>query len=103
MVMFTGFQAAGTRGRKLLDGDREIKIHGEMVQVNAQIAQINSMSAHADADELMRWLQGFSRPPRLTCVVHGEPATSEAFADRIRRELQWRVVVPDYLQAVELP
>ena len=61
-VLFSGFQAAGTRGRKLLEGEREIKIHGEMVPVNAQIAQLHSMSAHADSDELMRWLKGFKRP-----------------------------------------
>jgi metallo-beta-lactamase family protein len=102
-VLFSGFQAAGTRGRKLVEGDREIKIHGEMVQVNAEIAQLHSMSAHADAGELMRWLRGFSHPPKLTCVVHGEPETAETFAGRIRNELQWSVVVPDYLQAVELP
>jgi metallo-beta-lactamase family protein len=102
-VLFSGYQAAGTRGRKLLEGEREIKIHGEMVQVNAQIAQVQSMSAHADADELMRWLGGFSRPPRLTCVVHGEPEAEEAFAERIRTDLHWTVVVPDYMQAVELP
>jgi metallo-beta-lactamase family protein len=102
-VLFAGFQAAGTRGRKLLDGEREIKIHGELVQVNAEIAQLHSMSAHADAGELMRWLKGFGRPPRLTSVVHGEPAASDAFADRIRRDLQWPVVVPEYLQAIELP
>jgi metallo-beta-lactamase family protein len=102
-VLFAGFQAAGTRGRKLLDGEREIKIHGETVQVNAEIAQLQSMSAHADAGELIRWLKGFVRPPRLTSVVHGEPSASDAFADRIRRDLQWHVVVPEYLQAVELP
>jgi len=102
-VLFSGYQAEGTRGRKLLDGAREIKIHGELVQVNAEIAQLHSLSAHADAGELMRWLGGFSRPPRLTCVVHGEPAASDALADRIRRERQWPVVVPEYLQAVELP
>jgi len=102
-VLFSGFQAAGTRGRKLLDGEREVKIHGEMVQVNAQIAQLHSMSAHADAGELMRWLGGFARPPRLTCVVHGEPETADTFAERIRQELRWTVVVPEYLQAVELP
>lgn len=102
-VLFTGFQAAGTRGRKLLEGEREIRIHGAMVQVNAQVAQLHSMSAHADADELMRWLEGFSRPPKLTCVVHGEPEAADAFAGRIRDELRWSVVVPDYLQALELP
>jgi metallo-beta-lactamase family protein len=102
-VLFSGFQAAGTRGRRLVDGEREVKIRGEMVQVNAQVAQLHSMSAHADAGELMRWLGGFSRPPRLTCVVHGEPETAETFAGRIRHELHWEVVVPDYLQAIELP
>jgi metallo-beta-lactamase family protein len=102
-VLFSGFQAAGTRGRKLVEGEREIKIHGEMVQVNAEIAQLHSMSAHADAGELMRWLRGFSHPPKLTCVVHGEPETAETFAGRIRNELHWSVIVPDYLQAVELP
>ncbi len=102
-VLFSGYQAEGTRGRKLLEGEREIKIHGELVPVNAEIAQLHTMSAHADADELMRWLGGFSRPPRLTCVVHGEPPAADALAGRIRGELKWPVVVPEYLQAVELP
>ncbi len=102
-ILFTGFQAEGTRGRRLVDGEREVKIHGELVPVAATIAQLHSMSAHADAEELMRWLHGFARPPRLTCVVHGEPQTAETFAERIRRELGWSVVVPEYLQAVELP
>ena len=101
-VLFSGFQAEGTRGRRLLDGEQEIKIHGEMVPVHAEIAQLHSMSAHADADELMRWLRGFTRPPKLTCVVHGEPQTAAAFADRIHRELRWPVVVPEYLQTIEL-
>ena len=102
-ILFTGFQAEGTRGRRLVDGEREVKIHGELVPVSAAIAQVHSMSAHADADELMRWLRGFARPPRLTCVVHGEPRTAAIFADRVRRELGWTVAVPEYLQAVELP
>ncbi len=102
-VLFSGYQAEGTRGRKLLEGEREIKIHGEMVAVNAEIAQLHTMSAHADAGELLRWLGGFKRPPRLTCVVHGEPAAADALAGRIRGDLQWPVIVPEYLQAVELP
>jgi metallo-beta-lactamase family protein len=102
-VLFSGYQAEGTRGRQLLDGEREVKIHGEMVGVKAEIAQLQSMSAHADQNELMRWLGGFTRPPRLTCVVHGEPAACDALAARIRQERSWSVVVPDYLQAVELP
>jgi metallo-beta-lactamase family protein len=102
-VLFSGYQAEGTRGRQLLDGEREVKIHGEMVGVKAEIAQLQSMSAHADQNELMRWLSGFKHPPRLTCVVHGEPAASDALADRIRGELRWSVVIPEYLQAIELP
>jgi metallo-beta-lactamase family protein len=102
-ILFSGFQAAGTRGRKLLDGDREVKIHGQMVPVAAQISQLHSMSAHADAGELIRWLRGFTRAPKLTCVVHGEPETADTFATRIRETLQWTVTVPDYLQAIELP
>jgi metallo-beta-lactamase family protein len=102
-VLFSGFQAEGTRGRRLLDGEQEVKIHGEMVAVHAEIAQLRSMSAHADADELMRWLRGFTRPPKLTCVVHGEPQTAATFADRVHRELGWPVVVPEYSQTIELP
>jgi metallo-beta-lactamase family protein len=102
-ILFTGYQAEGTRGRSLLDGDTEVKMHGQLVQVKAEIAHLQSMSAHADSNELLRWLKGFTRPPRLTCVVHGEPAASDALADRIRRELCWNVVVPEYLQSVELP
>jgi metallo-beta-lactamase family protein len=102
-VLFCGYQAEGTRGRQLLDGAGEVKIHGEMVGVKAEIAQLQSMSAHADQNELMRWLRGFKRPPRLTCVVHGEADASEALAGRIRQDLGWATLVPDYLQAVELP
>jgi len=102
-ILFTGYQAEGTRGRRLVDGEREVKIHGEMVPVAATIAQLHSMSAHADADELMRWLRGFARPPKLTCVVHGESRTADTFAERVRRELGWTVAVPGYLQALELP
>jgi metallo-beta-lactamase family protein len=102
-VLFSGYQAEGTRGRRLLDGEREIKIHGEMIDVKAEVAQLQSMSAHADAGELMRWLRGIRRPPRLTCVVHGESPACDALAGRIRDELGWPVVVPDYLQSIELP
>ncbi len=101
-ILFSGFQAEGTRGRRLVDGEREVKIHGEMVPVAAEIVQLHSMSAHADGDELMRWLRGFSRPPRLTCVVHGEPQAAATFAARVRGELGWTVTVPEYLQAMEL-
>jgi metallo-beta-lactamase family protein len=101
-VLFVGFQAAATRGRRLVDGERELKIHGQMVPVNASIEQLHSMSAHADGDELIRWARGFGKAPAATYVVHGEPDSAEAFAERLRKELTWSVSVPDYLDAVEL-
>ena len=101
-VLFSGYQAAGTRGRRLVDGEREVKIHGDLVPVNARIEQLHSMSAHADADELLRWMSGFQRPPSQTFVVHGEPETAEAFAATVRKRLEWTVAVPDYLDQAEL-
>ena len=72
-VLFAGYQAAGTRGRALLEGAHTTRIHGQDIAVHAQIERLDSMSAHADANEIMRWLGGFTRPPALTCLVHGEP------------------------------
>ncbi len=93
-ILFSGFQAAGTRGRKLLEGAREVKIFGQWIPVQAETAELPMLSAHADADELMRWLSGFRRPPRRVFIVHGEPDASEALRERIGRELGWEAVVP---------
>ncbi len=101
-VVFVGYQAAGTRGRRLQDGENQSKIHGEMVPVRAHIESISSLSAHADAGEIMRWLSGFKRPPRKTFVVHGEVSSSIALRDRIIKELGWNVVIPHYKGTVEL-
>jgi metallo-beta-lactamase family protein len=89
-ILLTGFQAAGTRGRALAEGAREIKIHGELVPVRAEVATLSGLSAHADRADLLRWLRGFRRPPRRTFVVHGEPGASAALAATIREELGWR-------------
>jgi metallo-beta-lactamase family protein len=102
-VLFSGYQAAGTRGRRLVDGEREVKIHGDLVPVNARIEQLHSMSAHADSEELLRWLGGFRRPPSRTFVVHGEPETADGFAATVRERLGWQVQVPEYLEQAELP
>jgi metallo-beta-lactamase family protein len=101
-VLFTGYQAAGTRGRDLVDGARAVKIHGHMVPVAARIEQIQSMSAHADRAEIMRWLSSFEQPPRITYLVHGEPGPMDALRDVMRAELHWTVETPDYLQTVAL-
>jgi metallo-beta-lactamase family protein len=101
-VIFVGFQAAGTRGRRLLDGEDEIKIHGQMIPVRARIENVGSLSAHADSSEIMRWLSGFRRPPKKTFIVHGEPDSAEALRDRISGELGWEAVIPTYQEIVEL-
>ncbi len=101
-VLFVGYQAAGTRGRSLVEGAESVKIHGRQVSVGARVERIDSMSAHADADEIMRWLSGFTRPPRMTYIVHGEPAAQAALKARIEQELAWHVHVPEYLEQVTL-
>lgn len=98
-VLLSGFQAAGTRGRALLEGVRELKIHGQWVPVAAEVELLTMLSAHADADELIRWLGGFGDAnggagPRRVFVVHGEPQASEALRSRIKRTFGWQAVVP---------
>jgi metallo-beta-lactamase family protein len=101
-VIFVGYQAVGTRGKRLQDGEKEVRIHGEMVPVHAHIESISSLSAHADSDEIMRWLRGFKRAPRKTFIVHGELDSSTALRDRIVKELGWEAVIPTYKEVVAL-
>jgi metallo-beta-lactamase family protein len=101
-ILFVGYQAAGTRGRTLCDGAKQVKLHGQSVPVAARIERIDSMSAHADAGEIMRWLSGFSRPPSMTYLVHGEPGALEALAGRISTEKRWPVHIAKHLERVEL-
>jgi metallo-beta-lactamase family protein len=100
--MLAGFQAAGTRGRSLQEGAKELKIHGEWVPINAEVAHLDMLSAHADADELMRWLSGFRRPPKRVFIVHGEAQASEALRSRIDQKLGWDAVVPRQFQRFDL-
>ncbi len=101
-VLFVGYQAAGTRGRSLCDGAKSVKLLGSFVPVAARIERLDSMSAHADADEILRWLSGFSGPPRRTFLVHGEPPALDALAARIRSELGWPVQIAEHRQRVDL-
>ena len=100
-VLFAGYQAAGTRGRRLVDGEKSIKIHGDWIPVAARIERVDSMSAHADADEIMRWLRGFTAPPTQTFIVHGEPAAQDALGGRIGAELAWSHKAPEHQEKVE--
>ena len=101
-VLFVGYQAAGTRGRQLVDGGTSVKIHGEMVPVNARVELVESMSAHADSNEILRWLGGFVRPPRLTFIVHGESVAMEALSATINAKLGWDTRMPAHGETVEL-
>ena len=93
-ILFSGFQSAGTRGRAMVQGAQEIKIHGHWIPVRAEVKNLSVLSAHADSNELMRWLLEFRREPSRVFIVHGEDTASEALRIRIDRELGWNAVVP---------
>ena len=101
-ILFAGFQAGGTRGAAMLSGVETVKIDGEYVPVRAQVRNLDMLSAHADADEIMRWLGGFKAAPRMTFVIHGELAASDALRHRIEEERRWPCMVPDHGQRVDL-
>ena len=101
-ILFAGFQAGGTRGAHLVAGAREVKIHGAWHPVRAEVQNLNMLSAHADSDEIMRWLSGFRAPPRCTYIVHGEPDASDQLRQRIEEKLGWTCLVPEHGERVEL-
>jgi metallo-beta-lactamase family protein len=101
-VLFVGFQAAGTRGRQLVDGAQHVKMFGQHVPVHARIEKIDGMSAHADAGEIIRWLRTFPRAPKMTYLVHGEIVAQEALRLRIAKELGWPVHVPVHGEKVDV-
>jgi metallo-beta-lactamase family protein len=101
-ILFAGFQAGGTRGAAMVAGAESIKIHGQYVPVRADVRNLDILSAHADADELLRWLRGFRASPRMTFITHGEPVASDALRHRIEEQLGWPCMVPDHGQRCEL-
>jgi metallo-beta-lactamase family protein len=101
-VLLVGFQAAGTRGRQLLEGRQSVRIHGQDVAVHAHVDHIESMSAHADSAEILRWLGGFEAPPKRTFLVHGEPVAMDALGASIADKLGWPVHMPQLDELVTL-
>ncbi len=101
-IVFPGFQVAGTRGAKLVEGAREVKIFGEYVPVRAAVSHLEGFSGHADADELMLWLRGFEAAPTQTFIVHGDPHAADTLRTRVQDELGWRVRVPSHLEKVAI-
>ena len=101
-ILIAGFQAAGTLGRRIVDGARTVKIFGEPVPVRARIYTVGGLSAHADQGALLNWLRGFHKPPRQTFLVHGEAGASATFTQAIRDQLGWTSVrVPQRGQQIE--
>jgi len=96
MVILTGYQAPGTRGATLTQGGSLLRIHGQDVAVQAEVVQLQSSSAHADASQLVNWLGHMTNKPDQVYVVHGEPEASDALRQRIERELHCRAVVPEH-------
>jgi metallo-beta-lactamase family protein len=96
MVILTGYQSPGTRGATLASGARSVRIHGRDVEVQAEIVQLESASAHADATQLLDWLRSSPSRPDQVYVVHGDQAAADAMRGRIEHELHWRALVPEH-------
>jgi metallo-beta-lactamase family protein len=101
-VVFVGYQAAGTTGRRVQDGEREVKIMKEWIPVRCRVEKVEGFSAHADWKAVLRWLEGLPAAPKTVFTTHGEPEAAEAMARHIRERFGWNVMVPSYEQTLEL-
>ena len=101
-IVLCGYQAGGTRGASLAAGNKQLRIFGQDIHVGAEVAQLAAGSAHADADEILAWLQSAPKPPRKVFVTHGEPDAADALRVRIEHELGWPAHFPEYLERVDL-
>ncbi|PIP82331.1 MAG: MBL fold metallo-hydrolase [Elusimicrobia bacterium CG22_combo_CG10-13_8_21_14_all_63_91] len=102
LILLVGYQAVGTRGRKLIEGGREIKMFGETHKIRAQVASIQGLSAHGDADDVLRWLGTAKSKPKKAFLVHGEDEGLKAMGERVGAELHWKHHTPHYLEKVYL-
>lgn len=99
-IILVGYQAEGTRGRRLLEGEPSVRIYGYEIPVKAKIYSIEGLSAHADQEELMDWAEGFCENPKRVFVIHGEKESAEALAFQLKDKLQWKnVLIPQYLES----
>lgn len=96
-IILTGFQAAGTRGEAILNGAKEVKIHGEMVPINAKVYSLENLSAHADYEEILSWLSSSHLHPKKVFITHGEPNSSLAMSRHLQERFGWTCCIPDYL------
>jgi metallo-beta-lactamase family protein len=97
-VLFAGYQAEGSRGRDILEGEKFVKIFGEQIPINCHVREVHGLSAHADQTELLQWLDNFTKAPKKTFITHGEVESATAFAKLIEEKKGWKTIVPEYLQ-----
>lgn len=101
-IVLTGFQAGGTRGAALLGGAQTLRIFGRDVPIRAEIVNLDSLSAHADADELLQWMRTAPSAPEVVYVTHGEPSAADTLRARIIHELGWHARVPEHMESVAI-
>lgn len=101
-ILFTGYQAGGTRGDRIVKGEKEVKIHGQRVPINAQVEMIDTLSAHADYQEILSWLENLKTAPKKIFITHGELEAALALKSKIEEKFQWNCLIPDFLQRVDL-
>ena len=101
-IVFVGYQAAGTTGRRIQDGEREVKIMKNWVPVRCHIETVEGFSAHADWKAVLRWLEGLRSAPKIVFTTHGEPDAASAMAKHIRERFGWSVMIPEYGQSFQL-
>ncbi|HEV2615606.1 MAG TPA: MBL fold metallo-hydrolase [Candidatus Acidoferrales bacterium] len=100
-IILAGYQGEGTLGRYLLEGGKLARIHGEQIPVRTEITEVSQFSAHGDRGELIRWLSGFTAPPKQLYLVHGDPPAAKAFGGTVQQQLHWPVTIPAYMDSFD--
>jgi metallo-beta-lactamase family protein len=98
-VLFAGYQAEGSRGRTILDGEKTVKMFGEEVPVNCNVREVHGLSAHADQSELLQWIDHLTKAPKKIFITHGEEESATAFAKLLQERKGWNTLVPQYLES----
>lgn len=101
-ILFAGYQVGGTRGDRMVKGEKQIKIHGEYFPVKAEVINLSNFSAHADYSEILLWLRNFKKAPRKVFLTHGELTSALSLKEKIENEFDWEVIIPGYLYSEEL-
>lgn len=101
-ILFVGYQAEGTRGRTILDGNESVKIHGRRHPINATVERISGFSGHSDYYEILAWLMAFNRAPKEIFLVHGEPEAAAGMAEKIEKQFGWKATIPSFGDSFDL-